>query len=427
MRSRRWLTRGSLLALALVGACKDSPTDETDLTPSTGALSMDYCAADAPAWFGIKTEGGTWQMVTPDASNSFHFDASSKFIMAVARQNSRGTALSVTFTTAAEFAAISGVACDEPNGPRTFSGSVVGLGSTENASISLGSHGNVLRGEGNYSIASVPDRPMDLLAIRSLRQSDNDTPDRIIIRRSISPSAQSPLPRLDFTTSEAVAPASNPATITGLLSTDEGSLIGGITTATGTLGSVFILAPTTGAGTVYSLPAAQLIANDLQFVIATAFDQSRFDRGMVKYYRTPVPQALIVGPRVNLPTFSSSQSAGFTLLRAQLAAQAEYASAVTFEFFQAARYLSLTATSAYFGGSPATWDLSTPDVHTAPGFQRSWAIESNLAQWFVTAYGMNRPVVVLGAEPVDGETVRYSTRGSFGQVSLRPRLPDRVR
>jgi len=102
------------------------------------------------------------------------------------------------------------------------------------------------------------------------------------------------------------------------------------------------------------------------------------------------------------------------MIRGTLSSQAEYASAVRFNFGQlkstdGERYWEVTGTAGYFGGSvPTTWDLEIPDLSTVSGFPPSAGFEASQP---TTAQGEAWSDLLglwIGRSPRDGEFVKYA-------------------
>jgi hypothetical protein len=106
-------------------------------------------------------------------------------------------------------------------------------------------------------------------------------------------------------------------------------------------------------------------------LLATGGDLSDF-RQVERFYATPSDQTVAFGPVVNRPTFSTLTTAG-QQWRAEITAQPEYASQIQLVVARpqpsADRSTTMMrASKEYFGGTPAVWILSLPDLSGVAGF-----------------------------------------------------------
>jgi hypothetical protein len=108
--------------------------------------------------------------------------------------------------------------------------------------------------------------------------------------------------------------------------------------------------------------------------------------------------------------------------RAQLQSQSAYSGVVDAQFAQSANSVDVAATAAYFGGAPATWTVSVPDL-TAAGYDPTWGLKSGTPlDWQVNAFAGD-VLVFAGATPFDGAQIAGAGRASSSSVSIGARQP----
>jgi hypothetical protein len=96
-------------------------------------------------------------------------------------------------------------------------------------------------------------------------------------------------------------------------------------------------------------------------------------------YHTPSDATLPLGVALATPTYTQIPAQPYVRYQAQLASQAEYGGMVSFFIGQGTRNnFTVQATSGYFDGTPATWDLSVPDFSTVAGWDPTWGLETGL-------------------------------------------------
>lgn len=218
-----------------------------------------FCAdGRPPIWFAYRDGiASPWTRVLPDANNRFAFTLSdTRASVTLVRDADGGfdvTAFDVfTFhQSRAELIALGPRQCQETPGSRTLTGSVAGLGLGQAAAIVAGgaTGGAGLNGIPYTVRRNVRNGPLDLLAARTgvtLATLATD-PDRLILRRNLTPPAGGAVPLLDFASAESFAPATATYTIANVLGARM-ALTTSFVTANGTVGS-FIFGPQlVGAG-----------------------------------------------------------------------------------------------------------------------------------------------------------------------------------
>jgi hypothetical protein len=280
-------------------------------------------------------------------------------------------------------------------GTKTINGSVSGLSATDVSSIFLGSSGAFVEGNSSFSLTQAADGARDLFAARG--SSITSSVDRYIARRGLNPGNGSTLPVLDFASSEALAPSTATYTLSGI-GTDSWAAGTFVTTANLTIAG---LGDTTGTGTgadiattYRSLPASLRLSSDTYQFYASASPTGTqsgpgSDRDVFQNLTTFGNRSVTLGPALSVPTVTTAATSPNVRMRMQLASQTAYSAYVSAHFFGPGpnnnRAAIVTATAGYFGGTPAMWDLTMPDLLSA-GFQAAWGLPTGGAVgWNVAA------------------------------------------
>jgi hypothetical protein len=426
------------LALALsIAAC----SDPSGPGGSTRPITVNLCSGLAPGvWFAYQNEGGAWTKITPNSAGEISFDATEKVSVASAIDLFGLTFTEILNATATELEATGDVLCEGDFGTKTMSGSVAGLGAEQFARIgAAGSSAGASLSSPTWLLEDLPNHPVDLLAT-SYATFSSQPAQRVIVRRGITPNGS--VAPLDFAGTEAVTMESSVATFTNIMANGSLTMLSAVRTANGTtheLGDLTnsgeVGAPTQAVGYV-SLPASLRIATDIHEISAAA-SNSIATNTIVHYYNAPSAKTLAFGPIVNEPTITNTTTSGIIRPRIQLVSQAEYPSATVVQLGEAvdqvSRYVGIVTTAGFMGGTPATWDVTVPDMSTA-GYQASWGLQTQTYNWSVAAYGSSGAGWPLGTVPVNGVTVISGTRGKVDVVQINgpasrliPRLMARMR
>jgi hypothetical protein len=385
-----------------------------------GNVSVTFCAADAPIWVAAQDGNGAWTRVLPTSGTTYQFSfGSGKGGVAVVDTIGTGTSLNVTYATVADFTGLAATANFGGCGAKTVNGTVANVALTETAVASLGfSFAFVIPAiSSSFQLLNVADGPQDLIGVRS---DATFVANKVIIRRALNPANNSTLAVLDFD-AEGFVPASANVTVTGLgLDTAGVSsvFVGAGGSAFGAIGSIPQYVAASGAQPYAAIPLAQLNANEFQQLSAFALaagDPNR-DRSAGVYFRSPVNQAIALGPALNTPTVTKVVTAPNARPRVQLLSQAQYNRFFSASFTQSSlnKDVSLDATAAYFGGTPGTWDVTMPDLSAAAGWNSAWGLQDGTPiDWTVAAEG--------GASPsFDGTITDGSTSQSASVSSATP-------
>jgi len=410
-----------------------------------GSVSITFCSALAPIWLAVQDGDGAWTRVLPNSgTTTYELSVPSgkgglAFVYSHNILAATGTYLYVTyadFTPQGFSSADVGMVC----GSRTVNGSVANVGATEQATVTLGEiQAGASPGAGTfplYQLSNVGSGPQDLFAGRGAFSGTTFAVNKVILRRALSPADNSTLALLDFD-ADGFVPASANVTVTGLgadsafvSSSFTARLGSGLVEGGGVLNS-FVYRAASGAQPYAAIPLAQLTTNDIQYLIAGATGANA-GREAWLFFRNPLNQTLALGPDLNTPTVTKLVTAPNARPRVQLASQTEYNRLIVALFTQTAlnRGVFVQATPGYYGGVPATWDVTMPDLSAAAGGNSAWGLRDGTPiEWSVLAQGG----ALLGGDlATDGSTSQDASRWSStpltaGALStaLRGFMPDR--
>lgn len=385
--------------------------------PSTASVSIPFCSNDMPLWFAYQNEGYNWQQVTPTGS-SFNFAATQRLSVGYVFVGGGDTQINVFSVTRAEFSASTDRDCA---GSRSHTGSIAGAATGQSARIVMGTaRAAPTAATPTFTLSGVPARPLDLVATLGVSTTSTLTPDRIIIRRSLDLATGSAIPALDFASAESFAPASSTLTIQGLLAQDVMELQQTFWTTTATFGSIQSAAPTAASATLYGVPSAQQVAGDLHelYIDASQSTSASFHgRTNVEYYTAPADRTAQLGPSMNVPSITTVAVNPYARMRGVLSAQSQYGAFAEFAYLQdistGSRIVLVGTSSGYLGATPATWDVTIPDLSGAAGFLTSWMLEPNQSTvYFVEGFG-GRTELLFGAQPMLGDIARLGYRAAL--------------
>jgi hypothetical protein len=350
------------------------------LTP----ITLDFCASDAPLWFAYQNDGEEWTPLVPDANASVFFKATDRVAIAVTRgrRTAGGIALmgavitSVLYVTAEELRPLSGVTCRNEFGDKVINGSVSGLGGSENGVVSL--HlipFTVSSFFPTFSGTRKPDQgALDLIASRRVAGE----PVSFIVRRGMDLANEAVVPTINFASSEAVAAATPDYSVTGLRGVNDQMFLDFWTGATrGGLPSYQRLASrfgsaVTSSGTYRAAPASLLVAGDRhELTLRTGFNSDY--SGVTSVFRDPGTQSLAIGPSLSVGTVGQIPGSSPPRFRATFASQSEYGATARMTA-NGGNVFTVEATASYYGGTPASWELATPDFTGVSGWSSAWNI-----------------------------------------------------
>jgi hypothetical protein len=400
------------------GLTDRTATFALQVTSSTGGTSVSFrfCESPLPIWVGYQDDMGPWTRVTTGANNTYTFTLTSRGGIAIVTPEGTGYHTEVVYGTASELATIGAswdVACSFAPGTKQLTGTVAGVSAaSEDADIILGPASTfVTGGQTTYTLQGVPEGALDLFATRGTFSSTAFITNKLILRRGLNLPNGSSIPVLDFNAVEAVAPAPGNLTIGGL-GADQAAFFVSYRTAAGTEADLTINIAGVGATHAYQgVPSSIQVAGDLhQFLVFAnpTGPNPMTSRLLLASFHAAGNHTVTLGPDLGTPTVSVVASSPYVRYRMQLARQSEYSETAAANFEQPAtlRNVTVLATAGYFGGAPATWDLSIPDLSGASGFDANWGLQPNTGtNWAVTAADGS-----LFAIPGDGTTIRAAQR-----------------
>jgi hypothetical protein len=390
-------------------------------TGGTNAVSYPFCAPALPVWVAYQSENGAWTRVQAGANNTYGFNIGARGGIAYVMQTGTDYDLTVTYGTAAELnAGGSGQCSAYPRGTKRLTGTVAGATMSDFVQVSLGPVSELVFGGSAFTLDSVPDVPLNLLASRAsldMATGGLSAANRLILRRNVNYANNSAIPTLDFNGTEAFAPATANLTIAGagsdtafvgtIFSTGRFSFDG---FGGGAFSFNFGASPLRYAG----VPTDRLQSGDTHVLFASAQGaDTTVTRGLLAFVRTISDRSVTLGPAPSAAAVTALGSAPSLRLRATSAAQSQYSGGASVDFSQSTRSATVSATAAYFGGAPATWDLAIPDL-SAAGFDAAWGLRPGTrTDWSFTTYGGNFLSVFSGT-PADGTTLLTASKsGTF--------------
>jgi hypothetical protein len=416
MRSRWIIAAAPFLALA--GACSDGIGPSRDIV---GALTLDFCAGEAPVFFAYQNEGGDWTRVTGDGSNTFSFDVTERVAVAMTFNFGNETLTDIYYATRTELLPLSDRACVETSGGKTVNGTVSDVLAGEAAVVSMSEIEEVVEPPpSTFSLQGVAEGPQDIVAHREVNTLAGLVPDRVIVRRAQNPTNGATIAALDFSTTTSDAVTASTVTMAGLQPGETNLLDIYFQTALGTTHTLY-LAPEFANATqaIYGVPSTLTQAGDLHRLDLQAEAAVNDYRAVRHWYRNPANQSVALGAPLNNPSITFVGASPYLRMRASVASQFDYGSFATAYFIQGTtirRSVFVTQTSGYAGGTPSTWTMEIPDVTEAGGYPGTAGLVSGQGtQWFVEAFNGSLSDFI-GANPTEGATVRWA--GLSSSVTL---------
>jgi hypothetical protein len=325
---------------------------------------LSFC--EGTLWAGVQNEGGAWHTVAT-GPGTVDTPLSDRVIIGT-------SSMSDGFSTILEFfyltreQAESSFVC---GAGKELSGTVAGVTGVARVAMARSTAST----DGNFTLRNIPNGAVDLVATYA---------NKVIVRRAQNYTGTVPL--LDFASAEPFPlDASTVAfNATGIsLSAWSTEII----TSTGTRAA---LANGGASATtqVYSMPATRLEPGDKQHLLATA-GSGEAQRFAESFYSAAPPQSLSFGPAGNHPSFNTSVAAG-QLWQVTVTSQPEYGGQVVLivypPFGSSVESLTIIrATREYFGGTPASWTFTVPDLFNVAGFSESQVEEPGT--WECTVSG----------------------------------------
>lgn len=374
----------------------------TAATGGTGNVVWRFCDGSTVPWFAVQDGNGAWTRVV-GTNNTFSFNLTNDR-GGVAYVVASGTTASnfIYYGNRAEVTARGVQQCPSATA-KTVNGTVAGVGTTDQAWISLGTRvTTVVPAAGtSFSLKGVADGPHDLIAGRTTvafnGTSVSTSLAKVIVRRNQNPADNATLPVLDFGTSEAFTPSTATATISNL-GADQSIVNILYTTSNGTIGSLYSDASFGGASRSFSgIPSAQQATGDLHLLSVSALASTALTdpiaaatlRSTAIYFSTLGNQTVALGPALSTPTVTSASTAPYARLRAVLTRQTEYNQYFMANFQQSgttARTAQIEATVTWVGSG--SFDVTVPDFSGVAGWDNSWGFKTGVNTiWFLNASG----------------------------------------
>lgn len=364
-------------------------------------VNFSFCGAFTPLWFAYQNgTTGTWTQLAAKTDGTFDVPITSVGGIAFVSQNFQGSGVTSSYSLGIIYATkteLGNIGCPfDPDalGTKTINGTVANVSASQFAQVSFGSAGTGIGGGTNtFQLTGAPDGARDLIASRATSSESGFLPDRFIVRRSQNPANNSTLAVLDFGGSESVAPATASFTLSNV-GTEEWSIGTDMRTANGTTGFLgFSTGTGTGSNVVSSyqvLGASQRISTDNFAIFAGAFSASGGERGVnINGLTSFSARTVTLGPTLNSPTVTQASTTPSLRMRTTLVSQSQYGGGFETSYYQEAaaeRDAFVFMTSGYLGGTPATWDVTMPDLSGA-GFQATWGLQAGTpVYWDIFAH-----------------------------------------
>ncbi len=402
--------------LLILNACTDKTISAPPPPPAN--VSVAYCAGLEPMWVAFQDGDGAWTRALPTTSNgNVVFQArvaSTRGGIATVFQGGVGlTSLQVLFGAPEE---LESVGITNPRfcssaALKTLRGSVAGLDSNEFAIIRGGFEAEAIAHGatgGEFLLQVLPPGPQDILATRVVRTNGIDSIPQMVLRRGIDLPDGATLPVLDFSASEAFAPAVQNVTLSGI---GNGGAAISTRLITSSFNSTFGVVTGQDIGTTrpyFAVPEARLLPGDLQVLFASGHGEvPNSVRSAGRYFHAVQDYTLGLGADVIPPTFSTIATLPTLRLRARLVNQSEYdlRTSVTFQE-DSTRLVSVSMTQDYALQVGGVYDLVIPELTDVTGFQRRWALsQGSVLRWSAVRAG---GTLDLGFDvvPFDGATQR---------------------
>jgi hypothetical protein len=416
------LARGAGATLLVFGitACDLSTGPEQVQTPID--LELDFCSNDVPVWFAYQNIGQPTTQVIPDAQGTVRFTASARVVLGMVWQSGTDYHSEFIYASNDELLALSGRACLEEVGTKAVNGTVSGVTAAQVAVVGMNfASAPLTGGNTSYSLTGLPDRPLDLLASRQNATAVQRIADRLVLRRTQNFANNATVPVIDFNAAEAVNAATANATVSGIFTGEFAYLQNNFFSQLETSHSLFYSENIgNGSHQFAAVPTTLLAANEYHDLILLSVDPDDASvRGVENYFRAASSQTLALGPPLEDPNITALQNTAYVRLRLILPTQASYDDAVSVDYFQqqaaSVTTVRMWATLGYLRQVVNQWVLDIPNLSGAQGWQDSWGLRTGFPiEWTVTGYG-GSSVLTMGAQPEDGEFIRYAIRQSEPQ------------
>ena len=412
-----------LLLFAALTACSDPigsvPPPPPPPPPPPTSVAVAFCAGLEPAWVAVQDGNGAWTRVQPamnGANTVFRTEmAADRGAIATVSRSAAFAVVSVFYGTPAELETVGDTNPRHcfPATARTLLGTAIGIDTSEGGFVAASFGSRVRLGpERTFELKALPSGPRDLLATRVAHADGSGPVTRMILRRDIDVPDSTLLPAFDFSSAEAFAPAIANVTLDS---------VGGENAASGTRlltrhDEISVTLASSLAADLTrpytALPETQLAPGELQIISAnTSAATTGTARTTTSYFRAPIDRTLRFGALPVAPTFTTVATTPL-LLRAHFVSQADYDRETIVSYQQdSTLFVTVAMTAAYAALSADGYDLVTPDLSGAAGFDPAWSLrEGSLLFWNASRIG---GTLGLGsnAEPTDGATRRTAFAG----------------
>jgi hypothetical protein len=406
------------------GVPDQTATFTLQITPSTGGTSVtfQFCQPPQPIWVAYQDDTGPWTLVPGNVLDAYTFTiTSSRGGVAIVTPNGTGFDTQVIYATASELATIGAswdAECAFTPDSKQLSGTVAGVGANDHADITLGPV-NVFVAPGqptSFTLQGVPAGPLDLVATRGTSSFPVFTTNKLILRRGLNLPNGSTIPVLDFNSAEAVAPVAATLTVANLLG-EELVYFASYITAGGTAATLTANLGAVGGTQPYQgVPSSLQAAGDLhEFLVLAGTDV--MSRLVVASFHGAANRTVTLGSQLAPATVNVVSALPYARYRLQLMSQSEYGQMAVASFEQAnataPRTTTVFATDGYFGGTPASWELTIPDL-TGAGYEANWGLRPNTTtDWTATAAGGS-----LFTIPGEGTTLIAASRTAAAPLAV---------
>lgn len=379
-------------------------------------ITLDFCEDETPIWFAHQNENEPWRLVIPDVQGSFAFSATPRVVIAFVRRVAADYRTEVIFTTNGDLEKISGLTCVEEQGSKQISGTVAGLSGSEVglATVSMSS-AYVTPGQSSFTLAQLPDRPIDVVASRIAVAGETQHANKTVIRRGLNPLTGSTLNSIDFS-SEGVQPTQLLASVSDIGS-DFAYLVNNFFSQLGTSHVLSSVQPVSEGDVPFvAVPTAAIATGDYHDIFLVASTPNGSVRGVERFFRNAADQVLALKEPLAVPRVSVIATSPHVRMRTQIEGQLDYSTTLVSEYRQitgsGSITLATTVTASFFDGTPGAWSVPTPDFTGMPGYDEFWTLRSGASvDWTVTGY-FGRPQLLFGDRPQDGESVWFASRSS---------------
>ncbi|HEX7937906.1 MAG TPA: hypothetical protein VF483_02875, partial [Gemmatimonadaceae bacterium] len=383
--------------------------------PSTASLSMSFC--NQPAWFAFQNQGATWQAATA-SGNTVTIQATATLGVAYVFTSSVETDMFVYYATRDELAARG---TDDCPGTRAVSGSISGASVGQSVRVGMGAIDAVAtQASPNFSLANVPSRTLDLIATKGTITIDpagnfytKVVPDQLVMQRSLSSSASS-VGTIDFA-AQGFAPLSTNLTVANTVAADSIHVANTFRSNTGTHGAINVFETTATSNTLYSMPAANFAAGDLNELLVETYQPDFSGRYNYSYLGAMTDRTETLAPVLSSPSISLVSPSPYVRLRGVLPVQAEYPTLVQFGYGQGGgngpdRVVYVLVSAGFLGATPASsWTTTIPEFGNVTGLNTSWLPSSSIVSYYVEADG--GPALALFGGPYSvGDNLRWALR-----------------